>query len=206
MYARSTTIQADQDKIEQGIAYVRDEVQPAVTSMDGCVGLSLLVERQTGRCIVTTSWESAEALAASAAGVRPVRERGAEIMGGEPTVDEWEVAVMHRAHDAPDGACCRVGWIQMDPSAVDANMESYRANVVPQIEAFDGFCSLSMLVDRATGRACGTQTFASRADLEKSRDAAAQLRARSMETMGITFTDVAELDLVIHHLRIPELV
>ena len=206
MYARSTTIKADLQKLEQGIAYVRDEVQPAVTAMDGCSGLSLLVDRDTGQCIVTTSWATEEALAASREGVRTLRERGAEVMGGEPSVDEWEVAVMHRDHNAPEGACCRVGWIQMDAAEMDRILDNYRENVVPKIEALDGFCSLSMLIERSTGRACGTQTYESRAALEASRDAAAQIRSGSTATMGVQFTDIAEFDLVIHHLRVPELV
>ena len=206
MYARSTTIKADHDKLEAGIAYVRDEVEPVIASMDGCAGLSMLVDRESGRCIVTTSWETEEALAASRQGVQALRERGAEVMGGSPTVDEWEVAVMHRDHTAPEGACCRVGWIQMDPASIESNLQGYRENVVPRVEALDGFCSMSMLVDRTTGRCCGTQTYESPETLAASRDEAAKIRERSIETMGVTFTEVAEFDLVIHHLRVPELV
>ncbi|HEV7196161.1 MAG TPA: hypothetical protein VGN19_09485, partial [Pedococcus sp.] len=58
MHARTTTIQADRSKVEDGIARVQDQVFPAVTAMDGCAGMSLLVDRESGRCIATTSWES----------------------------------------------------------------------------------------------------------------------------------------------------
>ena len=56
LFARTTTIKADPDKIDAGIAHVRDQVIPAVTAMDGCVGMSLLVNRVTGRCIATSAW------------------------------------------------------------------------------------------------------------------------------------------------------
>src|SRR4051794_38437569 len=42
MYARSTTVHADPQRIDDGIAYIRDEVMPAVTTMPGCLGLSML--------------------------------------------------------------------------------------------------------------------------------------------------------------------
>ena len=48
----------------------RDEMMPAVRGMDGCVGLSMLADRESGTCIVTTSWRDRESMQASAEGVR----------------------------------------------------------------------------------------------------------------------------------------
>ena len=45
MYARSTTVRGDPQSVDDGIAYVRDEVMPAVQQMDGCIGLSMLADR-----------------------------------------------------------------------------------------------------------------------------------------------------------------
>ena len=64
MYARSTTIQTEPAAIDAGIAFARDEVIPSVRAVDGCVGISLLVDRQSGRCIFTSAWETEEALRA----------------------------------------------------------------------------------------------------------------------------------------------
>ena len=73
--------------MDQGIAYIRDEVMPAVTAMDDCIGLSTLVDRESGECIVTSSWKSVEAMTASDLHLAPLRRRGGEIMGGAPQVD-----------------------------------------------------------------------------------------------------------------------
>jgi hypothetical protein len=56
VFARTTTIQAQQSSIDAGIAYVRDEVMSALQDMDGYVGLSLLVDRESGQCIATSAW------------------------------------------------------------------------------------------------------------------------------------------------------
>ena len=62
MYARSTTIQAQPLSVDIGIAHVRDVVMPALQEMNGYVGLSLLVDRQSGRCIATSAWQTEQAM------------------------------------------------------------------------------------------------------------------------------------------------
>src|SRR5271156_3938905 len=44
MYARSTTIQGLGSSIDVGIAHTRDSVMPALEGIDGCGGVSPLVE------------------------------------------------------------------------------------------------------------------------------------------------------------------
>jgi hypothetical protein len=206
VFARSTTIQADPQDIDAGIAYIREEVEPAVSALDGCVGLSLLVDRDSGRCIVTTSWDTEEHMATSRGAVVPLRERGAQIMGGPPDVQEWEIAVMHRGHEMSAGAWCRVTWLRGDPDSSEQSLEGYRTQVLPQIEQLPGFCSASMFVDRPTGLACGTVAFDSQGALKATREAAQSLRTGAAQRMGLTVADVAEMELLIHHLRVPELV
>ena len=82
MYARSTTIEAQPSSIDAGIAHVRDVVMPALQKVDGCLGVSLLVDRGSGRCIATSSWENEQAMRASAREIRPVRDQAAQTFGG----------------------------------------------------------------------------------------------------------------------------
>ena len=174
MYARTTTIQADRRSSTTGIAHVRDQVFPAVTAMAGCIGMSMLGDRESGRCIATTAWESEAALRDSAEQVRPLRD-GAERALGSSTgsdVEGWEIAVVHRDHATPDGACARVTWLSGDPADVERAVDVYRMAVLPRIQEFDGFCSASMLVNRKAGHVVGTVTFDSRAQLEATREAA----------------------------------
>ena len=43
--ARSTTIMAQSDRIDDGIALVNTELMSMMTDIDGCMGLSMLVDR-----------------------------------------------------------------------------------------------------------------------------------------------------------------
>ena len=107
MHARSTTIAGDPQLLGPGTDYVRDEALPMAREADGCVGLSMLADRTTGRCIVTTSWRDEEAIRASRAGIAAFRDGTAGALGGEPVVEEWEIAAMHRV---------RAGELVIDPS------------------------------------------------------------------------------------------
>ncbi|WP_372727506.1 antibiotic biosynthesis monooxygenase [Nocardioides sp.] len=204
MYARSTSISGDAGKIDAGIAFVSDEVQPVITSIDGCQGLSLVVDREAGRLIATSSWRDRAAMTASDESLAPFRERGGEILGGTADVHEWEVAVMHRDHATHEGCCCRVSWARAED--IDTAVTRWRTDLLPQIEERPGFCSASLLIDRDQHLMCGTVTFDSREALEASREFAAGVRAAAKERLGLEVFDHAEVDLVLAHLRIPELV
>lgn len=204
MYARSTTIKGDPTRIDTLIAFVRDEVMPMIAAIDGNVGLSMLVDRETGRCIATSSWETEEARSASFEALAGARARGAEILGGDVQTDDWEIAVMHREHRVTADSCCRVTWAQFDPTDLDRGINFFRDTVLPFAEGMDGFGSASLMVDRANGRAVGTIVFDSRAAMEATREAAASMRDTSTRTTGTTFREVAEFELALAHLRVPE--
>lgn len=206
MFARSTLINGDPAAMDAGIAYVRDDVMPTVTAMDGCLGLSMIVDRDSGQCIVTSSWTSPEARAAADLHLRPLRERGGQLMSGTPVIDEWEVAVMHREHQATQGACCRCTWLRINHGDLDRGTEVFRSVLLPEIQTLPGFLSASLLIDRENARACSTVTFATRQDMEATRHQAWAIRDRGVREAGVDVLDVGEYDLVVAHLRVPELV
>ena len=79
MYARTTTVEAMPSSVDAGVAYVRDKVMPLLEGLDGHIGLSLLADRSSGRCITTSAWESEDDMRASGPLVQEVRTRAAEI-------------------------------------------------------------------------------------------------------------------------------
>ncbi|KAA1426567.1 antibiotic biosynthesis monooxygenase family protein [Nocardioides antri] len=199
MYARSTTLHGKPDKVDAGIKFVKDEVAPQLDQIEGCRGLSLLVDRETGQCIATSSWESEEAMRASDEKLRPMRDRGRDILGASMQMDEWEILLMHRNQH---GECCRVSWLQGD---VDSLTETFRTGILPELERTDGFCSASLLVNRSTGLGCATTTWESRAAMEASRAAADDMRSRAANETGGEIVDVHEFDLAYAHLHVPEM-
>jgi heme-degrading monooxygenase HmoA len=206
MYARSTTVRGNPQSLDDAIAYLRDEVMPAAQEMDGCIGLSMLCDRDTGRCIATTAWETEEAMHNSEEGLRAMRERYAEMLGGTPEVQEWEIAVLHRVHQAPEDACCRVIWSRGNAATLDQTLDAFRMTMLSRMEELPGFCSVSLLVDRESGRAVSAVVYESRDAMNRATEMARPMREEFNRQMGSEITEVAEFDLVLAHLRVPETV
>lgn len=206
MHARSTTVQGTPEKLDDGIAYVRDDVMPAVRQMAGCIGLSMLCDRESGLSIVTTAWADEPAMHDSESGVWDLRRRMAELLGGRPEVQEWEIAVMHRLHEAHHGACTRVIWGSGAPERVDDQLAAVRMTLLPKLGELPGFCSVSVMVDRETGRSATSVTYDSRQDMVAATAAATALRTEFARSIGMEITAMTEFDLALSHLRVPELV
>ncbi|MCW2740548.1 MAG: hypothetical protein JWR45_970 [Blastococcus sp.] len=206
MYARSTTVRGNPQAMDDGIAYVRDKVMPAVAQMDGCVGLSMLADRESGRCVVTTAWADADALHRSADGVMAMRRRAGEILQGETEVDEWEIAVLHRVHETHNGACARVIWSQGEPSAMDRWIDAFRMTMLPRVEGLPGFVSCSVMVNRMSGRTATAVTYDSRHSMDQAEQTGMALRQEFSSQLGMETVDEAAFDVCVAHLRVPETV
>lgn len=206
MYARSTTIHGNPEAMDAGISYVRDRVMPAVQGLDGFVGLSMLVDRDNGSCIVTSAWSEADALHRSAASVKAMRLRAAHIMGGEAEVMEWDIAVLHRKHQTHNGACARVIRTSGDPGQLDRLVDTFRLAMLPRIEELPGFVSVSLLVDRASGRTAAAVSYDSRQSMAEAEQPGMALRQEFARDLGLDVTDVAAYDIAVAHLRVPETV
>jgi hypothetical protein len=206
VHARSTTIQAQSSSIDDGISYMRDELMPELEKVDGYVGISLLVDREAGRCIITAAYETEDAMLGAAEKANQLRDQAAERFGGNvEKIEQWEIGVLHRDHQSADGACVRATWIKVPPDQADRAIEFYKDSVLPSLEDLDGFCSSSLMIDRSSGRGVSSTTFDSREAMERNREQAKELRNTRTRELGADVIDVGEFELAIAHLRVPEM-
>jgi quinol monooxygenase YgiN len=207
LYARSTSIRGNPDSIGDGVRYLRDEVLPKVSQAEGCVGMSVLADHDGGRCIMATAWADERALRATTGEDRSIQERLVQTVGGtHADVHQWEIAVLHRDRPAGDGAGAQVTWARVPSNHVDDLLVEYRSNLKPKLQELPGFCSLSMLVDRKMGRTVSVTSFETREALGLVRRHARSLREQFARAMGAKIVDIAEMDLALAHLRVPETV
>ena len=206
MFSRSMTIHGNPDALADGIAYIRDEAMPELRAMDGFAGLSMLVDRASGRSIVTTTWRDAEAMQASLPSVRTFWDRSTEVMGGLAEIEEWELALVHRRRHAEPGTSSRITWVRAEPRRVDEVVDAARVTLVPQLEQLPGFAAVGLLINRDTGRMVCSFTVDSPAALEGTRASGGALREQFIECMDVEVTDMAEFDLVVAELQVPQTV
>jgi len=206
MRARSNTVQADPAMVDRLTAFARDDVMGMYRDMPGFVGISMLADRDSGRCIITTAWESDEAMRASDERADASRQEALTMIGGaDVQVETWDVGVMHRMHEIPEGACARVIWTHGEMGMEEA-LDAWRSTVLPALEGMRGFCSVSVLTDRAAKRAVASNVYDSREALEGNAPTAADVRERFRAATGMTVDEIATFDVVLAHLRVPETV
>ena len=205
MYARSTTIHGDPGSVDAATAFVRDEVMPAVRGMDGCVGLSMLADRETGRCIVTTSWRDEAAMRSSEDGrpvVRGAHRRAPRRAAGAAGVGD--------RRDAPRGRGPPRGRVPASPgcapprTAVDRAVDAVRLSLMPKLDDLPGSASVSVMVRRDDGLTVAAVSYDSGTHLEQATEGAREFREEFAPALGIEVVDTAEFDVAIAHLRVPE--
>jgi hypothetical protein len=204
MFVRSTVIDTEPGRIDQGIAFVRDRVAPLVREIEGSRGITMLVNRDTGRTVISSLWGTRAALDGSARLIASVRDEAAVLLGGAPLAEQWEVAELYRVRPAEPGFGNRSTRLEFDPGDAEHLVETYRSTTVPALALLDGFASAWLLVDIEAGKAVSHVTFVSRAAMQDSRRAAAEIRRTSSEKAGARPTEILESEMVLVELHLPE--
>jgi heme-degrading monooxygenase HmoA len=95
MHARMSTIQMDPGKIDEAISQFEEQDLPAVKELDGFRGLTMHVDRASGKSVVVAYYDSKEQLDASEEAVTAIRQRVADTGGAAaaPEVEHFEVAL-----------------------------------------------------------------------------------------------------------------
>ena len=203
MHARATVVIGDPARVDDLVTFVRDRVLPRVDAQAGSLGLSMNVDRGSGRCTVTSVWADRASMHASERALSPLRDAVARVAGGQAVTEEYELAVLHRERQAEPGCWVRTTRARLDPAQVDRAVRTFRDHSVPAVRNLPGFRSALLLVDRRTGGGVVSAVFDDRAALDASRESAAAVRADASERAQVDVTDVVESEIVIAALRLP---
>jgi heme-degrading monooxygenase HmoA len=79
-FSRIEQLYGDPQRLDEGIAFVREKVLPNLSKQKGYQSLLLGANRMTGRVVMTSSWRTAEDRAASEAAVVDQRATAARIL------------------------------------------------------------------------------------------------------------------------------
>jgi heme-degrading monooxygenase HmoA len=94
MHARMSILEGPADQVDEGMRYVREQVLPLIQQQDGFQGFVALSDRQSGKVIGVSFWESEQAMQASEEVGDRTRSESAEATGGTVAgVERYEVGV-----------------------------------------------------------------------------------------------------------------
>ena len=95
MFARASTIVGSREKVAEAVSILESQVLPQIQQMDGFSGILGLVDREMGKSLVITLWETQEALRASEEAANMLRADAAKELGStaSPMVDRYEVVL-----------------------------------------------------------------------------------------------------------------
>ncbi len=94
MHARVNTLQMDPAKIDDAVGALESGGLDQLKSIDGFKGVTVLGDRQSGKSLAITFWESEDALHASEEAVKEIRKRSAEAGGAaDPQIEVFEVVL-----------------------------------------------------------------------------------------------------------------
>ena len=204
MLVRSTVIDSDPSRVDQGIAFVRDRVVPAVAALEGSLGVEMMVNRSTGRTVTSSLWGTRVAMAASGAALATLRHEAAAVLGGIPLAEEWEVAELYRVRRDRPGFAVRSTRLEYDPGDAEHLVDTFRTTTVPALALLDGFTGAALLIDLDAGTGLAYATFSDRRAMEDGRRAAAEIRRTSIEKAHAHATEIVEGELVLTELHLPD--
>jgi heme-degrading monooxygenase HmoA len=94
MFARVSTFQGPPDQTAEGIRVAREQILPAARLQEGFKGIYLLFDRESGRSLSITLWETEEDMETSEEAAARVRTESAEAAGETVIgVGRYEVAL-----------------------------------------------------------------------------------------------------------------
>ena len=93
MYARASSMSGDPARVDEAAKILETQLYGQLEQVDGFKGVVALGQRDTGRSLVVTFWDSESAMTASEERANQMRGAAAAEIGasGVPEIDRYEV-------------------------------------------------------------------------------------------------------------------
>jgi heme-degrading monooxygenase HmoA len=205
MYLRVTAFKSDAAKLEQGIAYFKEKVVPAMKKAPGFLGATCVVDRAKSTGAASTLWESLEAMNKAEQLGQQARIDSKEATGLEAVdVDRFEITALEMVGTSPElPSYTRITTAYGDPAKLDKAVELIRDQVLTRLKGQPGFRAFAAGVNRMTGRGFTTSSWASAEQREASNAALDELRQRIGSSGGLYAEQVDLVETVVAEVKLP---
>jgi heme-degrading monooxygenase HmoA len=98
MHARMFAFEGTREEIEAAVALAREEILPVERQMSGFRGLILLSDKEAGKLVSLSLWESEELMRQSEESARIITRMAAQSLGGKRrSIEQFDVALFELA-------------------------------------------------------------------------------------------------------------
>jgi heme-degrading monooxygenase HmoA len=205
MYLRLTAFKSDAAKLEEGIAYFRDKVVPAMKKAPGFLGATCVVDRAKSTGAASTLWESLEAMNKAEQLGQQARIDSEEATGLEVIdVDRFEITALEMVGTSPElPSYTRITTAYGDPEKLDQTSDVIQHEVIPHLKRQPGFKAFASGVNRMTGRGFTTSSWATPEQREASNAAVADVRQRVTDKGSLYGQQVDLVETVVAEVKLP---
>jgi heme-degrading monooxygenase HmoA len=196
MFARYTTVRGDPSKIDAAIDYVDGQARAAVEGTEGNLGFAVVADAERGRIVGASYWDSAESMRAAETNLADIRAATADVLGGEVSMERFEVALGFRHSFPARGATVRLARLELDPARAEEAISLMREENMPRVKGTDGLCSWQLLLNRESGSGMVVTAWESQEAAEAFWPTAQQLRARAADRVGARFAAPDDMTMV----------
>ncbi|MFH9657756.1 hypothetical protein ACH4NF_16090 [Streptomyces sp. NPDC017248] len=196
MFVRAVYATGDPALLDTAVRSLNSEGRDLLEERPGYRGASVFADRDLGKLLTVSWWETEEARRNSDEVMRERRGALLEPFAGTVSVAVYEAAVFLQARPPRQGGGLRATRLEFDPRDADLVVDAFRAAVVPRAEALPGLSRTSLLLDRERGRAVAGVLFTDRPSLAASRAALAGVRDEASAKARVDVVGLEEFEVV----------
>jgi heme-degrading monooxygenase HmoA len=201
MFVRAVYATGDPALLDTAVRSLNSEGRDLLEERPGYRGAGVFADRELGKLLAVSWWESEETRRHSDEVMRERRGALLEPFAGTVAVANYEVAVLHQLRPPRQGGGLRITRMEFDPRDTDLVIDTFRATVLPRAESLPGLARASLLIDRERGRAMAGTLFVDRASLTASRAAVATARHEASAKAHVDVVGLEEFEVVYADVR-----
>ncbi|MEU9478867.1 hypothetical protein [Streptomyces sp. NPDC048191] len=202
MFVRTVYATGDPARLGAAVGNLNTRGHDLLEERPGYRGAGVFVDRDLGKLLTVSWWESAQARRNSDEVMSARRPELLQPFAGTVAVENYEAAVFHPGHRPLTGGGARVSRFELDPADADLAADTFHSGVLPRLEVMSGFAGAALFVDRARGRGMAGVLFADRVSLAASRAANAVVRREGAAKAHLTVVALEEFEIVHADVRV----
>lgn len=201
MYARTLYSTGDPAKIDAAVDRLVAEGPALLADLPGYRGLGIFADRQLGKILSGSWWETEQAREDSNEAIMAWRADVVERFAATMALDNVEVMAFERREKPGPGACMRMTRLELDPADSELLADTFRSTTLPRLDSLPGMIGAALFLDPPRGRGSVSVLFRDRDALAASRGAQAAARSDAVAKAHTTVRSLEEFEVVYADIR-----